>query len=88
MRERRNYRRTHIYKDAKLFGSGHLADCVVREISAGGARLLMVSTKPLPEAFDLSFDAARTLRSCRVVWRTATEIGLQFQDRSFRATTA
>ena len=84
MDERRLHSRTRIFKAAKIVSAGHLDDCVVRDISAAGARLVMVSTSDIPDIFDLSFDRARTLRRCRVVWRTTMEIGLQFERDSFR----
>jgi len=66
MQERRRIHRTRIFKAAKLFGHASTADCVVWDISARGARLVLVSTAGFPGTFDLSFDSARTLRSCRV----------------------
>jgi hypothetical protein len=85
MQECRRYPRTRIFKAAKVFGQAQLADCVVRDITACGARLVMVSTRSVSDKFDLSFDGARTLRACRVIWRTATDIGLQFSEASFRS---
>ena len=85
MQERRHIHRTRVFKAAKLFGRAYSADCVVRDISAHGARLVLVSTACITEPFDLSFDGARTLRSCQVVWRGPTEIGVQFQEGTFRA---
>lgn len=79
MQEHRLHPRTRIAKAAQLFGTAHLENCVVRDISATGARLAMASTRSIPDTFDLSFDGARTLRPCRVIWRTVTEIGLQFE---------
>ena len=79
MQDRRLHSRTRVFKVARLFGATHFDDCVVRDISTAGARLTMVSATSVPDTFELSFDGARTLRPCRVAWRTATEIGLQFQ---------
>lgn len=84
MQEHRLHPRTRIAKAAQLFGTAHLEDCIVHDISAAGARLTMASTRSIPDTFDLSFDGARTLRPCRVVWRTAGEIGLQFEGDVFR----
>ena len=83
MQERRLHSRTRVFKAAQLFGATHLDDCVVRDISVTGARLTMASTTCIPDTFDLSFDGARTLRPCLVIRRTATEIGLRFQESSF-----
>jgi hypothetical protein len=85
MQERRRIHRTRVFKAAKVFGHACTADCDVQDISAQGARLVLVSTARIPETFDLSFDGARTLRSCRVVWRSAMEVGVQFQENTARA---
>ena len=80
MQERRRIHRTRVLKAAKLFGRACIANCIVQDISAHGARLVLVSTSCIPGTFDLSFDSARTLRSCRVVWCSPMEIGVQFQE--------
>ena len=85
MQERRRIHRTRVFKAAKLFGHACTTDCVVWDISAVGARLVLVSTAAIPGTFDLSFDSARTLRACRVVWRSPMEIGVQFEDGTFRS---
>lgn len=85
MNERRRVRRTSVYKCAKISTNGSLRDCVVRDISAFGARLALVSTAYLPDQFSLTFDEARTLRACRVAWRSATEIGVEFSEAAFRS---
>jgi PilZ domain len=84
MQERRRIHRTLVFKAAKLFGHAYTADCVVLDICAHGARLVLVSTLRISETFDLSFDGARTLRSCRVVWRTPMEMGVQFPEGGLR----
>jgi PilZ domain len=85
MQERRHTHRTRLLKAAKLFGQACTADCIVQDISVHGARLVMVSTASIPGTFDLSFDGALTLRSCRVVWRSPMEIGVQFQEHEYPA---
>jgi PilZ domain len=57
--------------------------CEVIDISQGGARLrpLMCTPKMLPERFVLLLSACgRVRRSCRVIWRSARELGVQFPD--------
>jgi len=83
--ERRGHARTRRFRVAQLFAEARIGFCIVRNISATGAGLTMESTTLVPDTFDLSFDGGRTLRSCRVLWRTAREIGLEFQGRSFCA---
>jgi len=78
MQERRYHPRTNVFLAGRLFCGNYLGDGVVRDISASGVRLQMVSQRSIPDTFDLSFDGGRTLRVCRVIWRTATEIGLRF----------
>jgi hypothetical protein len=85
MHERRRVRRTKVYKCAKIAMDGSLRDCVVRDISSLGARLALVSTCSIPDKFALTFDAAHTMRACRVAWRSATEIGVEFCEAAFRS---
>jgi PilZ domain-containing protein len=85
MRERRRVRRTQVFKSAKITMNGSYRDCIVRDISSLGARLAFVSTAYIPENFSLTFDAARTLRTCRVAWRSSTEVGVEFQEGSFHS---
>jgi len=85
MQERRRFHRHQIFKPAKLLSQASVIDCIVRDISGNGARLALISTAGISETIDLSFDAMRTLRPCRVVWNTATEIGVEFRERTFRS---
>jgi len=54
--------------------------CQVRDISPGGARLVVFTgTKAIPETFNLLLDpSARVQRVCKVAWRSPTELGVQF----------
>jgi hypothetical protein len=85
MPERRRARRIQVFKSAKIVFNGAMRDCVVRDISFIGARLAFISTAYIPDSFSLTFDAAHTLRPCRVTWRTATQIGVEFSEASFRS---
>ena len=78
MQERRLHPRTTVLKAARLFNKNYLGHGVVRDISASGVRLQVVGKGSIPDTFDLSFDGGRTLRVCRVIWRTAAEFGLRF----------
>ena len=51
--------------------------CVVRNLSQTGAALEVHD--PVPGTFELVFDGDQSRRSCRVVWRRETRIGVQFQ---------
>jgi hypothetical protein len=57
--------------------------CEILDISDGGARLrpLMATPKSLPGRFTLLLSSCgRVHRSCRVIWRSAAELGVQFPD--------
>jgi hypothetical protein len=59
-----------------LKGHETAIDCVVRNLSDGGACLKVASPIGIPDTFDLVLD--RVVRHCRVVWRTAMQIGVTF----------
>jgi hypothetical protein len=59
-------------------GTGAKAlDCVIADISDGGARLVVAGG--VPEEFGLMInDGSGAEYSCRVVWRLDDEIGVEF----------
>jgi PilZ domain-containing protein len=65
--------------------NGSLRDCVVRDISSLGARLALISTSLIPDRFGLTFDAAHTMRGCRVAWRSPNELGVEFCESAFHS---
>jgi PilZ domain len=77
--ERQNHLRQRVLKRAQIVFKGHDAviDCVVLNLSDGGACLKVESPVGIPNTFHLMLDRA-SLRNCRVVWRKATRIGIQF----------
>jgi hypothetical protein len=52
-------------------------DCAVRNFSDGGACLRVFSPIGIPDTFELRLDS-NWVRCCRVVWRRATQIGVEF----------
>jgi hypothetical protein len=56
---------------------GAAIDCMVRNISDGGACLKVFSPVGIPDSFELRLDSD-SVRYCRVVWRKATQIGVEF----------
>jgi hypothetical protein len=80
MAERRRFPRTKVYKAAKLLVGGQsMVTCIVRDVSSHGACLQLQSTASLPNEFDLCFDTGRTLRNCRIAWKTVTNAGVSFE---------
>jgi hypothetical protein len=72
MWERRRFERTKISKAAKIIFAQcePLIDCVVFDLSIGGASIEVANAAEISDDFELTFDAARTLRACRVAWRS------------------
>ena len=53
--------------------------CTLNNLTNDGACLSFASTYRLPDTFELTFEAGRSRRQCRVVWRTATKLGVMFE---------
>jgi PilZ domain len=77
--ERQNHLRQRVLKRAQIVFKGHDAviDCVVLNLSDGGACLKVETPIGIPDTFELMLDHA-PVRNCRVAWRKATQIGVQF----------
>ena len=80
MRERRKVTRTHVQKRAKLLTEEPLPiDCVVLDLTNSGAGIRVQNLSALRDALNLTFDSGRSHRSCRVVWRIADRLGVEFR---------
>lgn len=89
MIERRRAVRTKVFLAAQIRTARRpplVIDCVVRDVSPLGARLELRDTSTLPNIFELTFDAGRTLRACHVVWRTPTDVGVEFSPNLQQST--
>ena len=77
--DQRKSQRKRVFKGADiiLFGRAAPIVCTVRDESETGVRLKVDEAMHIPEIFDLSISNGRIQR-CRVVWRTANEIGAEF----------
>jgi hypothetical protein len=79
MEERRSRERRKTLKGARiLINEGKSTiDCVVRNVSATGAKLTVASVVGIPDSFILiNSDGSR--RKCRVIWRALRELGVAF----------
>jgi|HubBroStandDraft_6_1064221.scaffolds.fasta_scaffold465326_2 hypothetical protein len=77
--ERRRFPRTRCFKGARIVASGHdVVTCIVRNVSAEGARLQLAGIVALPDEFDLCFDSGRRVRQCRMMWRNESDVGIWF----------
>jgi diguanylate cyclase (GGDEF)-like protein len=77
--ERQNEVRNRVLKGAQIVfkGRGAVIDCVILSLAEGSACLKVESPIGIPESFDLVIDHA-TVGNCRVTWRKATQIGVEF----------
>lgn len=57
---------------------GSVVDCKVIDLSLDGACLEVARASDVPETFDLVFEGYRTISACRVMWRSATRLGVAF----------
>lgn len=64
--------------------SGSLS-CVVRNMSAAGAKLAVTGSMWLPESFELEIPHQDLRIEARPVWREATEMGIAFTEVAARA---
>lgn len=79
---RRREQRQRVYRGARIiFNNGYAVfDCVVRNISNGGAMLEMETLLGIPRSFQVVLDHSEKARACRVVWRTESRMGVAFGD--------
>ena len=81
MAERKRYPRLRALKSGKIVFDRRncVIDCMVRNLSAGGACLVLPSTVGIPDRFDLVIRTETYPRSCRVAWKDDTRVGVTFQ---------
>jgi hypothetical protein len=85
-RERRENVRVEWASEATMDdGNGHRHPCILKDLSDGGAKIIGVAVSEVPDRFTLRFArGARGLRKCKVVWRSAEGVGIEFSDRPGR----
>jgi len=72
-------RNTMIIATIVFDGGQSRIDCVIRDLSDGGAKLEVPSARAIPQSFDLMVPGHRP-HHCRVRWRALRELGVQFQQ--------
>ena len=70
-------RNTMIVATIVYGGGSNRTDCVIRNLSDGGAKLEVPSARAIPNSFDLMVPGHRP-HHCRVAWRALKELGVQF----------
>ena len=80
MQERRRTIRTRSYLGGQIaFNRRSSAlDCLVRNVSANGARIVFSNSVTLPAEFDLHIRHQEQSFRARIVWRRESELGVAF----------
>jgi hypothetical protein len=80
MQERREFQRGRTYLGGRLaFNNQYCAiDCLVRNMSRNGAKLVFEGTVLLPGEFELTLPQKGESRRARIVWRSEGEAGIAF----------
>lgn len=83
MSERRQHRRAHVLRRARIvFRQGNCTiDCVVLDLSAGGARLKFGGWLALPAVFEIHFDSGLARRA-EICFRGVDTAGIRFTDEA------
>ena len=82
MSERRQSarRRTYLGGCASYQKPGSSAECLVRDRSPGGARIVFSGSTPIPNVFDLTIRDSGETRSVRVAWRDGLQAGVAYES--------
>ena len=80
MKERRTLIRTYVERNVQIIISDRMTpiDCTILDVTNKGAGLSVPATAGLPTTFAMSFDFWRSLRHCRLIWRSNKKIGVEF----------
>jgi len=78
LEKRLSPRRNTMIRAAIAYDGGRTwLECVIRDLSDGGAKLELASVRGVPQTFDLMVPGHRP-HHCRVAWRALKEMGVQF----------
>ena len=90
MSDRRSRPRLRSYLGARVAFNARSStmDCLVRNISEEGARLVFAAETTLPQEFELTVPHRKLEARARIVWRTGTEMGVTFVVASQASTPA
>lgn len=78
MERRQELRRKTLLSGRIEFLNRSVFDCVIRNISDGGAKISCDQQVALPDFFDLILVKQQTRKRARAVWRGGDGIGLSF----------
>ena len=76
---RRSPRGTALLRGTIVFDSGAMSlECVVRDLTTEGAKLVCSEHVTIPERFDLVVPRWKAPRACRIVWVDVGRCGVEF----------
>jgi len=77
----RNVQRARVLREGKIVYGNFtiLIDCVVRDMSDGGAKIKVASQSGIPEEFYLYLPNLRLMHKVEVRWRRGDQIGVRFE---------
>jgi len=76
--KRRSARR-NVKRAAQISFARKSITCMVRNVSATGAAIEAANLADIPDSFKLVLEMETAARRCAVVWRKATQIGVEFR---------
>jgi hypothetical protein len=77
--DKRGTQRLRTFKGGSImFGLAAAIDCTIRNLSDAGAALEVQNPVAVPDEFALLIKPEFLKRNCRVAWRSANRIGVQF----------
>ena len=79
--ERRNSTRQKSFLQGRIFFNNRRSaiDCLVRDISAGGAKLIFSQTASIPDVVELFIPQKEQTLRAHVIWRSGEEAGVAFR---------
>lgn len=87
MKDRRKQIRRRTYLGGQIaYRQRYCAiDCLVRNLSQDGARLVFGGQPMIPTEFELIISQSGETRRARLIWNKATEVGVQFAHQPVAA---
>jgi hypothetical protein len=55
-----------------------VAPCAVRHLTSFGAHIEVPADFDMPETFNMTFDGGRSIRPCRLLWRSFNQVAVEF----------
>jgi hypothetical protein len=82
MEDRRAIVRTRVRRAAEIVVGDRAPAkirCVLRDLTSAGACIALDCPYEMPDTFELTLDRGRSLRPCRVRWRSHDRLGVSFE---------